>query len=64
MRGDDVLLRINASGVQVDILANDEWIGQPKGKFTLQEWRAILEHWKYLLELPKGSNEVVIVKLP
>lgn len=57
-------MRINASGVQVDILANDEWIGQPKGKFTLQEWRAILEHWKYLLELPKGSNEVVIVKLP
>ncbi|MCJ8207818.1 hypothetical protein RGM2987_26250 [Pseudomonas sp. RGM2987] len=62
--GNDVLLNIDASGVQVDILVNEEWTGQPESRFTLHEWRKVLEHWKYLLELPKGSEEVVIVKLP
>ncbi|MGX0891882.1 hypothetical protein AB7M22_003890 [Pseudomonas sp. ADAK2 TE3594] len=62
--GNDVLLNMDASGVQVDILVNDDWIGQPESKFTLQEWRKILEQWKYLLELPKGSDEIVTVKLP
>ena len=62
--GNDVLLNMDASGVQVDILVNEEWTGQPESRFTLQEWRKILEKWKYLLELPKGSDEVVIVKLP
>lgn len=60
----DVGLNIDASGVQVDILVNDDWVGQPESKFTLQEWRMILEQWKYLLQLPKGSDEVVMVKLP
>lgn len=55
---------MDTSGVQVDILVNDDWIGQPAGRFTLQEWRKILEKWKYFLELPKGSEEVVVVKLP
>jgi hypothetical protein len=62
--GNDVLLNMDVSGVQVDILVNDDWIGQPEGRFTLQEWRKILERWKCFLELPKGSDEVVIVKLP
>ncbi|WP_218575754.1 hypothetical protein, partial [Pseudomonas sp. PICF6] len=62
--GNDVLLNMDASGVQVDILVNDDWIGQSEGRFTLQEWRKILEKWKCFLELPKGSDEVVIVKLP
>nr|WP_251030475.1 MULTISPECIES: hypothetical protein [Pseudomonas] len=62
--GNDVLLNMGASGVQVDILVNEEWTAQPDSRFTLQEWRKILEKWKYLLELPKGSDEVVIVKLP
>lgn len=60
----DVLLNIDSSGVQVDILVNDDWVGQPESKFTLQEWRMVLEQWKYLLQLPKGSDEVVMVKLP
>ncbi|WP_085633362.1 MULTISPECIES: hypothetical protein [unclassified Pseudomonas] len=62
--GNDVLLNIDASAVQVDILVNDDWVGQPEGRFTLQEWRKVLEGWKYLLELPKGSAQVVMVELP
>lgn len=33
-------------------------------KFTLQEWQKILEGWKYFLELPKGYDQIVLVKLP
>ncbi|WP_426155390.1 hypothetical protein [Pseudomonas sp. TSRC2-2] len=62
--GNDVVLNIDASGVQVDININDDWIGQPERKFSLQEWKKIIESWKYLLELPKGSDEIVLVKLP
>ncbi|MFW9078703.1 hypothetical protein ACOI9X_05390 [Pseudomonas sp. P2757] len=62
--GNDVLLNIDASGIQVDILANDEWVGQPDSRFTLQEWRKILDKWKYLLGLPKDSEDVILLTLP
>ncbi|EJN18271.1 hypothetical protein [Pseudomonas sp. GM80] len=61
--GNDVVLNIDTTGVQVDISINDDWIGQPDSKFTLQEWQKVLENWKYLLELPQGSDEIVLVKL-
>ncbi|MGE1091526.1 hypothetical protein [Pseudomonas zeae] len=61
--GNDVVLNIDTTGVQVDISINDDWIGQPESKFTLQEWQKILESWKYLLEMPKGSDEIVLVQL-
>jgi hypothetical protein len=62
--GNDALLNMSASGVQVDILVNDDWVGQPESKFILQEWCKLLEQWKYLLALPKGSDEIVTVRLP
>ncbi|MFZ3280191.1 hypothetical protein [Pseudomonas sp.] len=62
--GNDVLLNMSAEGVQVDILVNVDWTGQPQSWFTLEEWRKVLEQWKYTLALPKGSDEVVILKLP
>jgi hypothetical protein len=62
--GNDVLLNVSSEGVQVDILINDDWTGQPQSRFTLQVWRKALEQWKWLLELPDGSDEVVILKLP
>jgi len=60
----DVELTMDASGVQVDILINDDWIGQPEGKFTLQEWHLVLEQWRYFLGLPESLETVVSVKLP
>ena len=62
--GNDVELTMDASGVQVDILINDDWVGQPEGKFTLQEWRLVLEQWRYFLGLPESLETVVTVKLP
>ncbi len=61
--GNDVLLNMSPDGVQVDILVNDDWTGQPQSRFTLKEWYKILEQWKYLLELPKGSTDVVVLEL-
>jgi hypothetical protein len=55
---------VDASGVQVDILVNDDWVGQAQGKFTLQEWRLVLEQWSYFLGLPESLETVVNVKLP
>ncbi|QAY92221.1 hypothetical protein [Pseudomonas sp. ACM7] len=62
--GNDVELTMDASGVQVDILINDDWVGQPEGKFTLQEWRVVLEQWRHFLGLPESLETVVTVKLP
>lgn len=62
--GNDVALTMDASGVQVDIRVNDDWNGQPEGKFTLQEWRIVLEQWRYFLGLPESLEAVVTVKLP
>ncbi|KAB0508548.1 MULTISPECIES: hypothetical protein [Pseudomonas] len=61
--GNDVELTMDASGVQVDILINDDWVGQPEGKFTLQEWRLVLEQWRYFLGLSESLETVVTVKL-
>lgn len=55
---------MDASGVQVDILINDDWVGQSEGKFTLQEWRLVLEQWRHFLGLPESLETVVVVKLP
>jgi hypothetical protein len=62
--GNDVVLTMDASGVQVDIRINDDWNGQPEGKFTLQEWRIVLEQWRCFLGLPESLDSVVTVKLP
>lgn len=62
--GNDVLLNMDASGVQVDILVNDDWMGQPESHFSLAEWRMIIEKWKGLLERPEDSGEVDLLTLP
>ncbi len=62
--GNDVLLNMDASGVQVDILVNDDWVGQPESHFSLVEWRMVIERWKYLLQRPKDSGEVDLLTLP
>ncbi|WP_432216889.1 hypothetical protein ACREYJ_15745 [Pseudomonas kribbensis] len=62
--GNDVLLNMDASGVQVDILVNDDWVGQPESHFSLVEWRMVIERWKCLLQRPKDSGEVDLLTLP
>lgn len=61
--GNDVTLTITLSGVQVDIEANDNWVGTPEGKFSLREWRLILEGWKRFLAMPESLDSIVEVLL-
>ena len=57
--GNDVLLTFKQSGVQVDILVNDDWTGQPEGHFTLQQWKTVLQAWRRFLQLPRSFDSVV-----
>lgn len=61
--GNDVTLTMDPSGVQVDIDINDEWIGQPEGKFRLEEWRLVLEKWKCFLKMPASLHSAVQFEL-
>jgi hypothetical protein len=61
--GNDVTLTLKRSGVQVDIEINEDWIGQPEGHFTLQEWRAALEGWCRFLKMPQSLETVIEIDL-
>lgn len=59
--GNDVTLTIRPTGVQVDIEVNEDWIGQPDGKFKLSEWKSALTGWRQFLEMPQSLKSVVEV---
>ena len=61
--GNDVALTFRPSGVQVDILINDDWCDQPEGHFELREWKIVLEGWRRFLGMPKSVESVVEVTL-
>ena len=57
--GNDVTLTMQPSGIQVDIEINDEWVGQPEGRFKLEEWKALLQGWCRFLKMPKSLDTVL-----
>ena len=57
--GNDVTLTFRLSGVQVDINANEDWIGQSDGQ--LSEWKIALKGWRRFLEMPQSLDSVVDV---
>ncbi|MFC5476368.1 hypothetical protein [Paraherbaspirillum soli] len=61
--GNDVTLTLRPSGVQVDIEINKDWVGQPEGQFTLQEWRVVLEGWRRFLDMPRSFESVVEIDM-
>lgn len=61
---DDVELTITSAAVQVDINANDEWVGNPQGRIGVAQWRAALEGWKRFLSLPQSIESVVEIEVP
>jgi len=61
--GNDVTLTMNLTGVQVDIDAYDDWVGQPDGYFQLVEWRKTLEGWRNFIQMPKSLESIVEVIL-
>lgn len=61
--GNDVALTIKPSGIQVDIEINEDWIGQPDGQFTLNEWKSALNGWRHFLQMPQSLDSVVEVNI-
>lgn len=59
----DVVLTFRPSGVQVDILINDDWCDQPDGHFELREWKLALDGWRRFLAMPKSLESIVEVTL-
>ncbi|HVK54178.1 MAG TPA: hypothetical protein VM532_04020 [Burkholderiales bacterium] len=57
--GNDVTLTFKASGVQVNINANEDWIGQPEGQFKLNEWKTALKGWRKFLEMPQSLDSIL-----
>ena len=61
--GNDVELTFSKTGVQVDILINDDWCGQPEGHFQLHDWKVALKAWRHFLTLPESLETVVEVDI-
>ncbi|WP_454725808.1 MULTISPECIES: hypothetical protein [Cupriavidus] len=61
--GNDVTLTLTRGGVQVDIEANEDWVGTEEGHFSLREWELILEGWKRFLVMPQAKESTVEVFL-
>lgn len=60
IEGNDVLATVSTSGVQIDILANDNWVGQPDGRFSLTEFRNAIGAWREFLRLPESTVSEIV----
>jgi hypothetical protein len=58
----DTCVTFRSSGVQVDILIEDE-VGTPEGRFDLEEFRKAVTGWKEFLLMPESSESKLRVKL-
>lgn len=63
VEGNDIGLTITSTGVQVDITINDDWMGQPEGKFQLRELKSAISGWQRFLGLPESFDSIVEVEL-
>jgi hypothetical protein len=61
--GNDVALTLEDGRVQVDILVNEDWIGQAAGNFAFAEWKTALVAWRQFLAMPKGLESAVEIGL-
>jgi len=63
LEGNDVDVLISQDGIQVDINVNDEWVGQPEGRFSLTEFKAVVAAWRRFLQMPEAFDSEVIIEL-
>ena len=63
IEGNDVDVTISTMGIQVDINVNDDWVDQPEGKFSLDEFKTVIVAWRSFLQMPESLNSVVVVEL-
>lgn len=63
VEGNDTTLILSKVGVQVDITINDDWVGQPEGRFCLEQIKKAIAAWRDFLKLPKSLDSEVVVDL-
>ena len=63
IEGNDVDVLVSKDSVQVDINVNDEWVGQPEGRFPLSEFKAVVDAWRKFLQIPESFSSEVIIEL-
>lgn len=63
IEGNDVSVTVSKNNVQIDINVNDDWIGNPEGKFLLIEFKTAINAWKAFLKLPESFGSEVVVNL-
>ena len=61
--GRDITLALDSSHVQIYIDVNDEWIGNPEGRFSLREFKTAVGGWREFLSLPELEDSIVEVCL-
>jgi hypothetical protein len=61
--GNDVTLSITKAGVQVDIEANEDWVGQEEGFFSLADWHAAVAGWQRFIKMDCNLESSVNVEL-
>ncbi len=63
IEGNNVDVLISQDGIQVDINVNDEWVGQPEGRFSLAEFKTVVAAWRRFLQMPESFKSEVIIDL-
>ena len=63
VEGNDVDLFISNGAVQVNINVNDDWVGREEGRFSLEEFKAVLSVWRKFLCLPESLSSEITAEL-
>lgn len=63
IEGNEVDVSISKARIQVDITVNDDWVGQPEGRFSLREFKTVVAAWKMFLQLPESLDSKVEIEL-
>ncbi|MCD1631817.1 MULTISPECIES: hypothetical protein [Marinobacter] len=63
VEGNDVDVFISNSFVQININVNDDWVDQEEGRFSLEEFKAVLSAWRKFLNLPESLSSEITAEL-
>lgn len=63
IEGNEVDMELSLGSVQIDININDEWIGNPEGRFSLGEIKLAFQAWGDFLKMPESFDSCVEIDL-
>ncbi|GLQ70778.1 hypothetical protein [Vibrio penaeicida] len=63
IEGNDVEITLSKAYIQVDIIINDDWVGQKEGRFSFSEFKTVIKAWESFLKLPEKFDSEVVIDL-